>query len=90
MTRFSHANQCGGNERLERAKRRRARFSTVCMLMTALGAAASDTLDEGRVVSRVGGLYDFVAMGQTLHDSRSVLMFRSTLGVGGVRAFSRS
>lgn len=87
MTRVSHINQLyGGNERLERAQRRDARFFNTCMLMTALGAAASDTLEDGRVVSGVGGQYNFVAMGQTLADSRSTLMFRSTRGEGSARA----
>ncbi len=83
MTRVSHINQLyGGNERLERAQRRDARFFNTCMVMTALGSAASDTLEDGRVVSGVGGQYNFVAMAHTLQDSRSALMFRSTHGAG--------
>ena len=84
MTRVSHINELyGGNERLEREQRRDARFFNTCMKMTALGAAASDALDDGRVVSGVGGQYNFVAMAHALHDARSVLMLRATRGATG-------
>src|SRR5690606_38347476 len=77
MTRVSHINELyGGHEALERVQRRHPRFFNTCMLMTALGGAASETLEDGRVVSGVGGQYNFVAMAHALHDSRSVLMFR--------------
>jgi acyl-CoA hydrolase len=87
MTRVSHINHLhGGQERLERAQRKDARFFNTCMLMTALGAAASDTLEDGRVVSGVGGQYNFVAMAHELRDARSVLMFRSMHGAGSRRS----
>ncbi|MEO8003217.1 MAG: acetyl-CoA hydrolase/transferase C-terminal domain-containing protein, partial [Arenimonas sp.] len=79
MTRISHINELyGGNESLERLQRRSARFCNTCMMMTVLGAAVSDALEDGRVVSGVGGQYNFVAMAHTLHDGRSILMFRGT------------
>jgi hypothetical protein len=82
----SHINELyGGNEALERLQRRDARFFNTCMMMTALGAAVSDALDDGRVVSGVGGQYNFVAMAHALHDGRSVLMLRSTRRAGGRR-----
>lgn len=79
MTRISHINELyGGNETLERLQRRGARFYNTCMMTTVLGAAVSDALEDGRVVSGVGGQYNFVAMAHTLHDGRSMLMFRAT------------
>ena len=79
MTRISHINELyGGFEERERMQRREARFFNTCMMMTALGAAVSDGLDDGRVVSGVGGQYNFVAMAHALRDGRSVLMFRAT------------
>lgn len=79
MTRISHINELyGGNESLERLQRRDARFYNTCMMTTLLGAATSDALENGRVVSGVGGQYNFVAMAHTLRDSRSILMFRGT------------
>jgi len=84
MTRVSHINELyGGNETLERLQRRDARFFNTCMLMNALGAATSDGLDDGRVVSGVGGQYNFVAMAFALQRARSVLMFRATRESGG-------
>ena len=43
-------------------------------MATALGAAVSDALGDGRVVSGVGGQFDFVAMAGELDDARSILM----------------
>lgn len=81
MTRISHINELyGGNESLEREQRRDARFFNTCMMMTALGAATSDALADGRVVSGVGGQYNFVAMAHAIHGGRSVLMLRAARG----------
>jgi acyl-CoA hydrolase len=78
MTRISHINELyGGNEALERLQRRDARFFNTCMMMTVLGAAVSDALADGQVVSGVGGQYNFVAMAHALRDGRSILMFRA-------------
>lgn len=79
MRRVSEVNELyGGNEALERLQRRQSRFFNSCMMATALGAAVSDALDDGRVVSGVGGQYNFVAMAHALPDARSVLMLRAT------------
>ncbi|QWP76743.1 acetyl-CoA hydrolase [Lysobacter sp. K5869] len=84
MRRISEVNELyGGNETLERLQRRDARFFNSCMMATALGAAVSDTLDDGRVVSGVGGQYNFVAMAHALPDARSALMLRATRDSGG-------
>jgi acyl-CoA hydrolase len=84
MTRISHINELyGGHEARERLQRREARFFNTCMMMTALGAAVSDGLDDGRVVSGVGGQYNFVAMAHALQDGRSVLLFRAIREQGG-------
>ncbi|MBN8481159.1 MAG: acetyl-CoA hydrolase [Xanthomonadales bacterium] len=63
---------------LAAVQRREARFFNTCMMATPLGAAVSDALDDGRVVSGVGGQYNFVALGQALAGARSILMLRST------------
>jgi acyl-CoA hydrolase len=84
MTRVSQVNQIyGGHEALEREQRRDARFFNTCMMMTALGAAVSDGLDDGRIVSGVGGQYNFVAMAHALDDGRSALMCRATRELKG-------
>ncbi|MFS8469683.1 acetyl-CoA hydrolase [Xanthomonas campestris pv. campestris] len=83
MRRISEINQLyGGNEALERLQRRDARFFNSCMMATALGAAVSDGLEDGRVVSGVGGQYNFVAMAHALPRARSVLMLRATRASG--------
>ncbi len=83
MRRVSEVNELyGGNEALERLQRRESRFFNTCMMATALGAAVSDGLDDGRVVSGVGGQYNFVAMAHALPDARSVLLFRAVRDAG--------
>ena len=83
MRRISEINQLyGGHESLERLQRVGSRFFNSCMMATALGDAVSDGLEDGRIVSGVGGQYNFVAMAHALEDARSVLMFRSQRGEG--------
>jgi hypothetical protein len=78
MTSVSHINQLyGNNQQLEQLQRRDARFINSAMKVTLLGAAVSDALEDQRVVSGVGGQYNFVAMAHALHDGRSILMLRS-------------
>ncbi|GAB3729146.1 acetyl-CoA hydrolase/transferase C-terminal domain-containing protein [Silanimonas algicola] len=78
MTRISEINQLGTDDaRLRAAQRRHARFINTTMMQTVLGAAVSDGLADGRVVSGVGGQYNFVAMGHALPDARSILLFRA-------------
>jgi acyl-CoA hydrolase len=78
MRRVSEVNELyGGNETLERLQRRKSRFFNTCMMATALGAAVSDGLEDGRIVSGVGGQYNFVAMAHALADARSVLLLRA-------------
>ncbi|MCF6318392.1 MAG: acetyl-CoA hydrolase [Proteobacteria bacterium] len=78
MVAVSQVNELYGGEALDRVQRINARFINTCMKVDLLGAAASDALDNNQVVSGVGGQYNFVAMAQTLEDSRSILMLRST------------
>ncbi len=82
MTRIGYINELYGDalgsETLKRLQRRDARFMNTTMKMTLLGAAGSDALESGQVVSGVGGQYNFVAMGHALPDARSVLMLRAT------------
>ncbi|NCT69264.1 MAG: acetyl-CoA hydrolase [Rhodanobacteraceae bacterium] len=79
MCRVSDINQLyGGHESLDIAQRRDARFFNTCMLATLLGAATSDALADGRVVSGVGGQYNFVAMAHELPGGRSALLLRAT------------
>jgi acyl-CoA hydrolase len=78
MTRIDFINQLYGQGDLKRAQRRKARFMNTTMMVTALGAAVSDALESGEVVSGVGGQYNFVAMAHALSDARLVMMLRAT------------
>jgi acyl-CoA hydrolase len=83
MSRVSDVNQLyGGREAQDATQRRDARFFNTCMMATLLGAAVSDALDDGRVVSGVGGQYNFVAMAHALAGGRSVLLLRATRAKG--------
>ena len=68
---------------LKVAQRARGRFVNTAMMATLLGAAVSDGLADGRVVSGVGGQYNFVAMAHALPDARSIIAVRSTREHGG-------
>jgi len=82
MTRIDFINQIygtrPGESALKRVQRCKARFMNTTMKVTLLGAAASDALDSGQVVSGVGGQYNFVAMAHAIPDARSILMLRAT------------
>lgn len=71
-------NQLYGHEEIDRLHRKNARFVNTCLMMTLSGAAVSDGLEDGRVVSGVGGQYNFVDMAHALPDGRSILQLRST------------
>jgi acyl-CoA hydrolase len=68
----------GPDQALKIAQRRHARFINSTMMVTLLGAAVSDGLADGQVVSGVGGQYNFVAMAHSLPDARSILALHST------------
>lgn len=67
-----------GDQRLKVAQRVSSRFVNSAMQCTLDGAAVSDGLEDGRVLSGVGGQYNFVAMAHELEDARSILTVRST------------
>ncbi|MEK1906376.1 MAG: acetyl-CoA hydrolase/transferase C-terminal domain-containing protein [Pseudomonas sp.] len=77
MTAISYINRLYGDEALKRLQRRDARFINSCFCITLLGASAADQLEDGRVLSGVGGQYDFVAQAHELEGARSILMLRS-------------
>jgi len=77
MTSVSFTNQLSGNEKLKLEQRHHARFINACMKMTLSGAAISDGLADGKVVSGVGGQFNFITMGQDIPEARSILMMRS-------------
>jgi len=78
MTSVSFVNELYGEEAAKRRARVKARFVNNAMMATLLGAVVSDALENGQVVSGVGGQYNFVAQAFALDDARSIIMLRST------------
>ncbi len=68
----------GADQELRILQRRAARCINTTMMVTLLGAAVSDALENGQVVSGVGGQYNFVAMAHALPGARSILCVRAT------------
>jgi hypothetical protein len=83
MKAIAFVNELYGGEEEKRRARIKGRFINTAMMMTLLGAAVSDTLAGGKVVSGVGGQYNFVAQAFALPDARSIIMLRSTRAKGG-------
>lgn len=83
MTAISFINELYGQEALKRLQRRNGRFVNSAFTMTLLGAGVADQLQDGRVLSGVGGQYNFVAQAHALHDARSVIILRSWRESGG-------
>ncbi len=82
MTGVRRTNQLLLDYPLYCAQRRNARFINTGMIVALTGAVASDALEEGTVISGVGGQYNFVAMAHDLPGARSILCIRSTRGHG--------
>jgi Acetyl-CoA hydrolase/transferase C-terminal domain len=78
MVPVSFTNELYRDEEAKRAARRDARFVNNTMMVTLLGAAVSDGLEGGKVVSGVGGQYNFVAQAFALDGARSILALDAT------------
>ena len=83
MTSVMFVNQLYGQRELAMLQRSHARFINTTMMVTLTGAACSDGLEDGQVVSGVGGQYNFVAMAHELPGGRSMLLLRSTRSKNG-------
>ena len=78
MRRISLINELQrGHESLARLQRQEARFFNSCMMATALGAAVSDGLEDGRVVSGVGGQQPCADTWRQSWDAQSVAPVRT-------------
>ena len=78
MTGVYKVNQLDHNPRLYKAQRIHARFINTGIMATLSGAVVSDGLDNGQVISGVGGQYNFVAMAHQLLTGRSIILIRAT------------
>jgi hypothetical protein len=82
MMPVSFTNELYGEEDNKRTARVEARFVNNAMMATLMGAAISDGLDNGQVVSGVGGQYNFVAQAFALKGARSILALEATRQAG--------
>jgi acyl-CoA hydrolase len=78
MTGVDYVNQLFGDETLKSFQRIHGRFVNAGMKATLSGAIVSDGLENGKVISGVGGQYNFVSMAHSLADGRGIMMIRST------------
>jgi acyl-CoA hydrolase len=82
MSGVEKVNQLYGDEVLRELQRKNSRFVNAGMKATLLGAIASDQLEDGRVVSGIGGQYDFASMAFMMRDARFIMMIKATKGAG--------
>jgi hypothetical protein len=82
MMPVSFTNELYGDEDLKRRARVDARFVNNAMMATLMGSVISDGLEDGQVVSGVGGQYNFVAQAFALAGARSVLTVEATRQAG--------
>jgi hypothetical protein len=82
MMPVSFTNELYGDEAAKRHARIDSRFVNTVMMATLMGAAVSDGLEDGQVVSGVGGQYNFVAQAFALEGARSILALESTRPAG--------
>lgn len=78
MRGISYVNALYGDEEAKRDARVDARFVNSAMIVTLMGAVVSDQLDDGQVVSGVGGQHDFVTQAFALDGARAVITLRAT------------
>ena len=83
MMPVSFTNEIYDDEDLKRRARVDARFVNNAMMATLMGAVISDGLENGQVVSGVGGQYNFfVAQAFALQGARSILTVETTRQAG--------
>ncbi len=83
MAPVSFTNELYGDVAAKRAARVDARFVNNALMATLMGAVISDGLDNGQVISGVGGQYNFVAQAFALEGARSILALDATRQAGG-------
>jgi hypothetical protein len=82
MMPVSFTNELFGDEAGKRRARVDACFVNNAMMATLMGSVISDGLENGQVVSGVGGQYNFVAQAFALAGARSVLTLEATRRAG--------
>ena len=87
MMPVSFTNSLLGDEPAKRAARLHARFVNSAMMVTLLGAVIADGTEDGKVVSGVGGQFNFVDQAFALEGARAIITLPATRhGKSGLRS----
>jgi hypothetical protein len=78
MSAVSFTNELYGDQAAKTRARVKGRFINSALMATLLGALVSDGLEDGRVVSGVGGQHNFVTQAFALPDARSIISVKAT------------
>ena len=78
MTSVGKINQLYWTEEIDTLQRQDARFINTGLYGTLSGAVCSDGLEDGEIISGVGGQYNFVAMAHEIPGGRSIIKLRAT------------
>ena len=82
MSGVEKVNQLYGDAELRTIQRRRGSFVNSGMMATTNGSIISDQLEDGRIVSGIGGQFNFVTMAHAIPDGKLIMAIRSTRGSG--------
>jgi hypothetical protein len=82
MSGVEKVNQLYGDEVLRELQRKDGRFVNTGVKATLLGAVASDMLEDGKVISGIGGQLNFAYMAHIMRDARLIMVVKSTKGSG--------
>lgn len=82
MSGVEKVNQLYGDAELRTIQRRAGRFVNTGMMVTLNGSIVSDQLEDGRIVSGIGGQFNFVTMAHAIPDGKLIMAIRSTRGSG--------
>jgi Acetyl-CoA hydrolase/transferase C-terminal domain len=83
MKAISFTNELYGDEDTKKRHRVGARFVNNAMMATLLGSVVSDGYEDGRMVSGVGGQFNFANQAFALDDARSVITLKATRSAKG-------
>ncbi|HQO40146.1 MAG TPA: acetyl-CoA hydrolase/transferase C-terminal domain-containing protein [Spirochaetota bacterium] len=82
MSGVETVNQLYGGEELRALQRKDGRFVNSGLVATLTGSVASDQLEDGKVVSGIGGQYNFVSMAHEVPGGKLIMAIRATRGSG--------
>ena len=83
MTSITYVNEIYRDQEQKRRARINARFLNDAMMATVLGDVISDGLEDGRIVSGVGGQYNFIAQAFALEGARAAILLHATRSTQG-------